>query len=409
LIQGTIKSGLNLYYVIAIINNQMHEVMKNMDQSESKTKTRVLRFIWGSFPWFIVIMLILCLIILYGNMKEKSSRLEEEKKAATKEEVSIQVATLTVGSSILEEKLNLPAAVESFESLWVKSEASGQVNNILVKEGQMVQKDQVLVELDSRDYTTRLERIEANYKLATIQHDRMTELYKKNSAAANEIDTLDAQLMDLDAQMNEAKLALARTKITAPISGRLNEIEAKIGDYMSNEKPVAQILQIGEVKVTVGIPESDVDSVVNLKDADIIIEALDKLKVKGRKYFLSRQPGDLARLYNLEFVVDNPDGRILPGMFARVELVKRRFENTLAIPLYAVISQDDKNFVYLENNNKAEKREVELGILEGWMIQVTSGLKVGDKVIIVGHRQVDEGQAVQVIKNVTDPSEILKS
>jgi RND family efflux transporter MFP subunit len=178
---------------------------------------------------------------------------------------------------------------------------------------------------------------------------------------------------------------------------------------MPYDKPVAQILQIGEVKVTVGIPESDVSAVMDLKEADIIIEALDKLKVKGRKLFLSRQPGDLARLYNLELIVDNPDGRILPGMFARVEIVKKRFEDTLAIPLYAVISQGDESFVYLENNNKAEKRSVELGILEGWMIQVNSGLKPGDKVIIVGHRQVDEGQTVQVIKNVTDASEILKS
>jgi membrane fusion protein, multidrug efflux system len=380
-----------------------------MNQFESEKKTRVLRFIWGSFPWLIVIILVLSLFILVSKIKEKSARLIEENKAAIKEAVSVQVVTLTVEPGQLEEKLNLPAAVESFENLWVKSEASGQVTNILVKEGQMVQKGQVLVELDSRDYTSRLERIEANYKLVTIEYNRISELYKRNIAAASEVDKLEAQLKDLEAQMKESKLALERTKIIAPISGRLNEIEAKMGDSMPFDKPVAQILQIGEVKVTVGIPESDVSAVMDLKEADITIEALDKLKVKGRKLFLSRQPGDLARLYNLELVVDNPDGRILPGMFARVELVKKRFEDTLAVPLYAVISQDEENFVYLENNNRAEKRPVELGILEGWMIQVRSGLKAGDRVIIVGHRQVDEGQTVQVIKNVTDVSEILKS
>jgi membrane fusion protein (multidrug efflux system) len=380
-----------------------------MNQFESEKKTRVLRSIWGSFPWLIVIILILSLIILVSKIKEKSARLIEENKAAIKEAVSVQVVTLTVEPGQLEEKLNLPAAVESFENLWVKSEASGQVTNILVKEGQMVQKGQVLVELDSRDYISRLERIEANYKLITIEYNRISELYKRNIAAASEVDKLEAQLKDLEAQMKESKLALERTKIIAPISGRLNEIEAKIGDSMPFDKPVAQILQIGEVKVTVGIPESDVSAVMDLNEADITIEALDKLKVKGRKLFLSRQPGDLARLYNLELVVANPDGRILPGMFARVELVKKRFEDTLAVPLYAVISQDEENFVYLENNNRAEKRPVELGILEGWMIQVKSGLKAGDRVIIVGHRQVDEGQTVQVIKNVTDVSEILKS
>jgi membrane fusion protein (multidrug efflux system) len=380
-----------------------------MNQFESDKKTRLLRYIWDAFPWFIVIILILSLLILVGNIIKRVERLEAEKRAATRQEVAVQVVTLTVKPTKLEERLNLPAAVESFENLWVKSEASGQVRNIFVKEGQIVQKGQVLVELDSRDYTSRLDRIEANYKLISIEHNRMSELYKRNIATASEMDKLDAQLKDMEAQLRETKLALERTKITAPISGRLNEIEAKIGDSMPYDKPVAQILQIGEVKVTVGIPESDVSAVMDLKEADIIIEALDRLKVKGRKLFLSRQPGDLARLYNLELVVDNPDGRILPGMFARVEIVKKRFEDTLAVPLYAVISQDDENFVYLEKNNKAEKRPVELGILEGWMIQVKSGLKVGDNVIIVGHRQVDEGQAVQVIKNVTNPAEILKS
>jgi len=96
-------------------------------------------------------------------------------------------------------------------------------------------------------------------------------------------------------------------------------------------------------------------------------------------------------------------------MFAKVEIVKRQYKDAIAIPLYAVISQDDKNFIYIENNGKAEKQEVELGILDGWMIQVTAGIKPGDRVIIVGHRQVDQGQTVQVIKNVTDASEILKS
>jgi membrane fusion protein (multidrug efflux system) len=380
-----------------------------MNEVKTNKKTRLLRYLWATFPWFIIIILVLSLLILTGKIIEKVERLKAERRAATRQEVSAQVITLTVKPVQLEERLNLPATVESFENLWVKSEASGQVTNILVQEGQIVQKGQVLMELDSRDYMTNLERIEANYRLITIEYKRITELFNRNIVAASEVDRLEAQLKDMEAQLNAAKLALERTRITAPITGRLNEIEAKIGDWMSIDKPVAQILQIGEVKVTVGIPESDVSAVTDLKEADIIIEALDKLRLKGRKLFLSRQPSDMARLYNLELVVDNPDGRILPGMFARVEIVKKRFEDTLAVPLYAVISQNNENFVYLEKDNKAEKRPVELGILEGWMIQVKSGLEVGDNVIIVGHRQVDEGQTVQVIKNVTDPAEILKS
>ncbi|MDB9823429.1 hypothetical protein OAC89_07005, partial [Deltaproteobacteria bacterium] len=100
---------------------------------------------------------------------------------------------------------------------------------------------------------------------------------------------------------------------------------------------------------------------------------------------------------------------ILPGMFARVELVKEVFNDALSIPLYAVISQNDENFVFLEKDKKAEKRFVELGILTGWQIQVKSGLAPGDKVIVVGHRQLDEGQSVEIIQNVSDAMEIIES
>ena len=202
---------------------------------------------------------------------------------------------------------------------------------------------------------------------------------------------------------------MSRTRISAPISGRLNEIEAKIGDWLGVDEPVAQILQLEVVKVRVGIPESDVAAVLDLDEADVIIEALGGRKVTGEKIFLSRQPSTLARLYDLELIVQNPDGRILPGMFARVELVKEVFDEALVIPLYSVINQGDESFVYIEKDNKAEKRHINLGILTEWQIQVTSGLKPGDHVIVDGHRLLDDGQSVEVLRNVTDPREIIGS
>jgi membrane fusion protein (multidrug efflux system) len=79
----------------------------------------------------------------------------------------------------------------------------------------------------------------------------------------------------------------------------------------------------------------------------------------------------------------------------------------LVIPLYAVITQGDEHFVYIEKNGLAKKRAVEIGILVDWQVQVVSGLKPGDSVIVVGHRFLDEDEPVEVIKNVTDAQEIL--
>jgi len=378
--------------------------------SEGKANHRMLRFIWGMTPWLVVILIGFFVVWGVVGIIEKKKRLEAEKKAAMKKEVpAVRVITLTLQAKRVEDKIDLPAEVKPYENLWVRAEVSGQVVQVLAKEGQMIKKGQVLVKLDDRDYRSRLARIEANYQLARLDYDRYATLAKQRITAASKLDETEARLKDLKAQLNEAKLALGRTRITSPITGRLNELKAELGDLLKKNDIVAQILQFEMVKVVVGVPESDVATVFDLEEADVIIEALGNRKVKGRKTFLSRQPGTLARLYDLELLVDNPDGRILPGMFARVELVKEVFQRSLLIPLYAVITQGDERFVYVEKDGKAEKRPVELGVLVGWEVQVTSGLNPGDRVIVVGHRFLDDEQKVYVIKNVSDPREILDS
>ncbi len=379
-----------------------------MNKSDSKKK--ILRFLWGIFPWLMVGLIVGVIVILGGRIIEEQGRLAEAKKAAMKKEVpAVRVITLTLKLERLEDKINLPADIEPFEDLWVKAEVRGQVVSIPVKEGRRVKKGQLLVKLDDRDYRSRLARIEANYKLAGQDYKRMADLVKKNIAAESKLDEIEARFEDLTAQRNEAKLSLDRTRITAPISGRLNEIKAKEGELLDVNQHVARILQFKKVKVTVGVPESDVAAVFDLNEAEVIIEALGNRKVKGEKIFLSRQPRTMARLYDLELMVPNPDGRILPGMFGRVELIKKVFSKALTVPLYAVITRGDERFVYVEKNGQAEKRLIKLGVLVGWQVHVEAGLNPGERVIVVGHRFLDDGQAVKVIKNVSRPSEILAS
>jgi RND family efflux transporter MFP subunit len=234
-------------------------------------------------------------------------------------------------------------------------------------------------------------------------------LVRQKIAAESRLDETEARLNDLIAQRREAKLALDRSRIIAPIDGRINEIEAKQGDLLSVGDQVLQILQFEKVKVTVGVPESDVAAVLDLKKAEVVIDALGKLRVIGKKIFLSRQPRTLARLYDMELLVDNPNGRILPGMFARVELVKEIYQNALAVPLYAIITRGDEHFVYVEKSGRVKRRAVQLGVLNGWEVHVKSGLNAGERVIVVGHRLLDDGQEVDVMKNVMDPREILGS
>jgi membrane fusion protein (multidrug efflux system) len=380
------------------------------DSEKRNLKTRLLVAVWAAFPWLLVCLILVFLVTMGRQIVREQSRLAEAKKEAAHKIVpAVSVVTLILEPKRLEDRITLPAEVEPFEELWVKAEVKGQVTDVMAEEGRLVRMNQELVQLDQRDYRAHLDRIEANHRLAVLDHERMEALVKKKIAAENKLDEAVARLKELGAQRQEAELALNRTRITAPIQGLVNEIKAKKGDLLEPGQPVAQILQIDKVKVTVGIPESDVAAICDLLEADVVIEALGKRKARGRKCFLSSKPRSLARLYDLELTVPNPDGDILPGMFARVELVKEVFQKTLVIPLYAVIVQGDESVVYVEEGGRARKRKVEIGVLSDWQVQVVSGLAPGEKVIVVGHRLLDEGQEVNVIKVVRDPGKILDS
>jgi len=246
-----------------------------------------------------VALFVIFVVILGTRIIHEKARLEEAKKAAVKKEIEqVQVITLTLKPRRLEDKINLPAIVEPYEDVWVKAEVPGQVVKVLIQEGDTVEKGQVLIQLDDRDYRTRLARVEANYQLAKLDYDRTAALAQKKVMSPAELDKIEAQLKDLEAQVSEAQLALSRTQITSPLCCLLNEIEAKRGDFVSVGDPVARILQLDPVKVTVGVPESDVAAIFDLDEAVVIIEALNKRRVKGRKIYLSHQPRTLARRSN---------------------------------------------------------------------------------------------------------------
>jgi RND family efflux transporter MFP subunit len=378
-----------------------------MEDFKPTLKQKAMHSAWSFFPWIIIGVVLVFIVFMVMAINSKKSKLEVEKTAAMKQEAAIaNVTTLTVNAARLSDKIDLPAEVEPWEDVWVKAEVPGQVVRVIAREGQRIIEGEIIVELDDRDYRSRLDRIQANLQLAKANHGRMVELEKQHIIATSQLEETEARLKDMETQAQEAELALRRTHVLAPISCVLNKIKAKRGDFIGVGDPVAQIIQIDRIKVKVGVPESDVAAIFDLQQAEVVFEALNKRRVTGQKVFLSRQPDSLSRLYDLELSLANPDGDILPGMFARVELVKNVYDNALAVPLFSVITDKNECFVYIEKDGKAERRDVKMGTLVGLFVHITSGLQPGDKVIVAGQRQINEGQSLVVIKNFTNLEEL---
>lgn len=378
-----------------------------MEDFKPTLKQKALHSVWSFSPWILIGVILVFIVSMFMAIGVKKTKLEAEKTAAMKQEASIaNITTLTVNPGRLADKIDLPAEVEPWEDVWVKAEVPGQVVSVIAREGQKIVEGQIIVQLDDRDYRSRLDRIQANLQFAKANHGRIAELAKQHIVSASQLEETEARLKDMETQAQEAELALKRTHVRAPISCVLNKIKAKRGDFLGVGDPVAQIIQLDRIKVKVGVPESDVAAIFDLQQADVIFEALNKRRVVGKKVFLSRQPDSLSRLYDLELFIANPAGDILPGMFARVELVKHVYDKALAVPLFSVITDKSERFVYIEKNGKAERRNVQLGTLVGLWVHITAGLQPGDKVVVTGQRQINAGQAVVVIKNFSGIEEL---
>ncbi len=375
---------------------------KNMQQ---KRPGKLSRFL----PLFVLLVLILLALGLGSRVKNEKSRLLEEKSnAVLQERPPVNVVVQEMAPALLRDRLNLPGMVEPWESLNILAEVRGMVEEVLVEEGDHVNQGDLIARLDTSDYENTINSTRAAYNLALTNLKRLSGLHEQEIIAQAEYDSIKAEVESLKANLTIAELQLKRCYIRSSISGIVNVLPAQNGLYLAVGDPVATVLDIDRVKVIVGIPETDVDAVRKLDRFEVIIEALRKKTISGSKNFLAVAPESQAQVYRLELEVGNKSGEILPGMFARVEIIKKEFPEALTIPLYAVISRDNKHFVFLEEGNVARLQEVRLGILDGWQIQITEGLAPGQRVIVVGQRSVDADQKLNVVKKVNHPAEITR-
>jgi len=372
-------------------------------------KNRVIKRIWKMLPALSLILLIIIILIMSSRIKTEGDRIAAEKLATLhKERPPVNVVVLDIMPSSIYDRIDLPAQVESWVELKIMSEVSGRAVKVAAKEGSRVTKGDLIAQLDSRDYENALASASAEYELAKLDLQRNRSLYTEELISRAQLDQAIAKVNTIEASVRNAELNVERAAIRAPISGLVNHLDVKEGLFMDAHDPVGIILDNSRVKVTVGIPEADVNEIKKLSHFDVTIEALGNRTLKGRKHFLSQSPESLAHLYQLEIEVDNSNGAILPGMFARVNIVKREVKDSFSVPLYSVISRSDEQYIYVEKDGIAHVRMVKTGILEGWKIEIEKGLSKGDRVIVVGHRNVDEGQEVNVVRAVSDPEDLFK-
>lgn len=309
---------------------------------------------------------------------------------------AIAVSVVEVKPVAMRDVVFLPGETEAYEDVKVAANTSGRVEWIGLREGQEVKKGDRLVKIDVSALKASLEHAKAAYKLAQDLCERRRRLYENKIIAKEELDQSETQRKLAAADLAQVKVRYNHGFPESPITGIINHLYVDVGEYADLGKPIADIVNIDRIKINVRVPELDVRYVKKGQTTPIKIDAFADRTLLGTVEFVSFKADHATKTFLVRSVIDNPEHDIRPGMIGRVAFVRRNIPDALAAPLFAIVDKGGERIVFIEKDGVAESRVITIGVIEADRVQITSGLKVGDHLIVRGHTEVEDGMKVIV-------------
>ena len=284
-------------------------------------------------------------------------------------------------------------------------ETSGIVSKIHFENGAEVRAGDLLLELDSTAEQANLRAAEAEAELARTVFDRTKSLRTTNAVPQSELDSAAAQLRKAQAAVEQWRAEIAKKQLHAPFDGRLGIREANVGQFVNNGDKIVPLQSLDPMFVDFLLPQQLLPAVAAGQRIVLRTDAAPGREFGGVLTAVNSEIDPVTRNIRLQGTLDNPDGALRPGMFARVEVFQGGADRVLRIPLTAVFraSYGDSVFVVVEKTGKdgakemvAEQRFIRTGRAVGDFIAVVEGLSEGDTVVSAGAFKLRNGSSVRV-------------
>jgi membrane fusion protein (multidrug efflux system) len=291
--------------------------------------------------------------------------------------------------------VTLSADLEPKRRATLAAEVPGTVERLNVGLGQRVSAGQLLAAIDTRALQQQAAEAEAMSRQAQAQFGRAQALFERRSITQQQMLDAITNRDVAEARLASAELNLDKSQIRAPWAGSVAQKRAEVGDYMMPGQPVVELVQVDVLKVVAPAPASDVPYLAVGRPVTIRVNALPGESYEGRIVRLGAELDADARTLAVEAQIDNADGRLKPGMLARMEVPRRTLADALLVPLEAVVDLGEQRALFVVVDGVARRRVVELGPVLGERVVVTSGVAAGERVIVEGEQRVAEGQPVE--------------
>ncbi len=330
----------------------------------------------------------------------------DKNNAGDEEEKLPLVKIETVDNRQVIQEGNYTATVEPENINNISASTVNRIKEIYVDEGMRVSKGQKLVLLDdvnTTSYELQVENAKANLENVQINYDRAVELLKIGGGTQQSVDQLQLQLTNAKNTLASAERTLRNvhenTLLVSPINGMVTARNYDPGD-MTGSLPILTVAQVQPVKIVINVSESELSKVKKGMPAEVRFDTYGDELFEGTITMVAPTVDVNSRTFGVEITVQNPDNRILPGMFGRVKL-NLGVADHVVVPDLAVVKQpgSGNHYVYVYKDGKVSYNKVELGQRLGDTYELISGVEPGSQVVVSGQTRLADGASVQISNN----------
>lgn len=317
-------------------------------------------------------------------------------------DVALSGATVSV-VDVVRNDVSLPmtftGTVYPIRELDIAAETAGKITSLQFNVGRQVQRGSVLAIIDDEVKRLAYERAKLDADKLKKDYARTQNLFNGGTASEQEVDNARASYETAKTRLDEAEKQYADTKITSPIGGVITDRKIEEGTYVNPGTPVASVVDISRLKVKLRVSETNV---YNLRQGDKVTVTSDVypgIDLAGTITFVSPR-GDDAHNYPVEIEMpNNVQHPLKGGTFVQVNFTRNFGRNGLFIPREALQGSIKDAKVFVAENGKAWLKAVTIGESRGDMLEVTAGLRDGDKIITTGQVNLADGKSISIINN----------
>ena len=324
------------------------------------------------------------------------------------EQKFVYVKTVSVQEEVLNRIIKVSGTLQANEEAHISSKIPGRIENILVKMGDLVSKDQLLIQLEKKELEVQRNIANADLELiqAKVQEDqfqRQKKLFEKNVISESEFKKIESEYKQATAAREKAKSLvdlsqqqLENTMLETPIDGVVAQIRGNKGEIINAGQPLAYIVSMDPIILVSEVAAENVKFIKPQQKVSLEVRAYPGKKFEGFIKNISPVVDPLSRSLKVEILIPNKNQELKSGMFAEAEIYMEGAASKIVLPKAALLYKEGKPYIFIVENGKAKMRMLKTGEEEKEKIEALAGLSSGQVVVVSGQHKLVEGTNVKI-------------